>query len=135
VGGAQTVRAFVDDQESFTESNETNNVFTLTVSVANAADTDGDGHDDALENFAGTNPQDANSVLRFLSAERNGPSVTFTWASVSNKIYHVACKGNFSDLGWNDLSPAITASNAVTSWTTVVPPDASQVLFRVRVGP
>lgn len=135
VGGNHTVRTFVDDQESFTESNETNNVFTLSMSVANTADTDGDGHDDSIETFAGTNPQDPNSVLRILAAERSGVSVTFTWASVSNKVYHVACKGGFFDLGWNDLSPAITASNAVTSWTTVVPPDASPVFFRVRVGP
>jgi gluconolactonase len=135
VGGNHTVRAFVDDQESFTESNETNNVLTLTMSVANTADSDGDGHDDSIESFAGTNPQDANSVLRLLAAERNGASVTFTWASVSNKIYHVACKGSFSDSVWSDLSPAITASNAVTSWTTAVPPNAGPVYFRVRVGP
>ena len=117
------------------ESNETNNVFTLTMGVANAADTDGDGHDDSIETFAGTNPQDPNSVLRFIAAERTGASVTFTWASVPNKIYHVACKGSFSESVWSDLSPAIIASNAVTSWTTVVPPNASPVFFRVRVGP
>ena len=135
VGGTQTVRAAVDDLENVTESDETNNVFTLTMSVANTADSDGDGHDDSLESFAGTDPQDANSVLRVLGTERNGSSLTFTWASVSNKVYHVACKGSFLDVVWSDLSPAITASNAVTSWTTVLPPDVSQVLFKIRVGP
>jgi gluconolactonase len=135
VGGGHTVRVVVDDLERFTESNETNNLFTFAMSVVNSPDSDGDGHDDAIENFAGTNPQDANSVLRILAAGRSGDRLTFTWASVSNKVYHLACKGGFSESGWSDVSPAIIASNEVTSWTTVVPPGASPVFFRVRVGP
>jgi hypothetical protein len=74
-------------------------------------------------------------VLRIVAAERAGATVTFTWASVSNKVYHLACKGSFSESVWSDLSPAIIASNTVTSWSTVVPPGASPVFFRVRVGP
>jgi gluconolactonase len=135
VSGGHAVRVVVDDLERVTESNETNNLFTFALSVVNTADSDGDGHDDAIENFAGTNPQDSNSVLRILAAERAGATVTFTWASVSNKVYHLACKGSFSESVWSDLSPAIIASNTVTSWSAVVPPGASPVFFRVRVGP
>jgi gluconolactonase len=136
VGGTQTLRAGVDDLDHISESNETNNQFTTTFSVSNAADTDGDGHDDSSESIAGTNPQDANSVLRILSSEGNGTNgITLTWSSVTGKLYRVTCKGSFTDLAWSELAGPMAATNSTMSWSTNLPPDAGQVLLKIRVGP
>jgi len=133
VGGSHTMRAWVDDQDQIAESGETNNVFTASFSVANVADSDGDGHDDTIENAIGTDPQDPNSVLRIISSERDGANgITLTWASVSNRTYRISCKGDVSDFVWNDLTGLIRATNSTTTWTTNLPATARKVFFKIR---
>jgi gluconolactonase len=136
ISGGHNLRAWVDDQDRILESVETNNVMTVGLSVAISPDSDGDGHDDAIENFAGTNPQDAGSVLRFLSSARDSADgIALVWACVPGKIYRVVCKGALDDLFWSDVAGPFNATNATMEWRTNLPPNARQVFFKVRVGP
>ena len=135
-GGNHTVRATVDDQAQFEESNETNNILTFPLGVPNSPDTDGDGHDDPSENIAGTDPQAADSVLRILtSGHPSGNGITVTWPSVQGKRYRVACKTGLTDLQWVDLSEPIEATNTITSWSTNLPSGIEQIFLKIRVGP
>jgi hypothetical protein len=132
-GGSHTLRAWVDDQEQIVESGETNNIFTMPLIVNNAADTDGDGHDDVVENAVGTDPMNPNSVFRMMSIIRGGTNhVTLTWASVSNRTYRVACKGDAGEIVWTDLTGAIRATNSTTTWSTNLPDATRRVFFKVR---
>ena len=93
------------------------------------SDSDGDGLSDADEAVAGTDPHDASSVLKSISATRNATgSVTITWASVPGKTYLVVSKGDLADPYWSDLSGPIEAVGATTSWTDE---DASQSRWRI----
>ena len=51
-----------------------------------AADTDADGMSNASEDFAGTNPLDASSLLKILSLSTGK---LLTWSSVSGRFYQV----------------------------------------------
>src|SRR4030095_16092651 len=67
--GTHSVKAMVDSLNSQRESNETNNVLALNLTVAAPApDSDNDGLDDPGEASAGTNATDAASVLKCLTA-------------------------------------------------------------------
>ncbi len=61
----------------------------LAVAVTNMLtdDDDGDGHTELQELLAGTNPLDANSVLRLGSLTGSPPNFTASWASVTGKTY------------------------------------------------
>jgi len=132
-GGTHNMRAWVDDQDRVSESNETNNVFTANFSVANAADTDGDGHDDPMEGQAGTNPQDPNSVLRLISSAQDGANgITLTWASVSNRTYRITCKGDLNEVVWSELTGPIRATDTATTWRTNFPAGTGPIFFRIR---
>ncbi len=133
IPGSQTLVATVDDEDRISESGETNNAFTTTFSVASALDTDGDGHDDSMENAAGTDRLDPDSVLKFVSQSLDGANqITLTWASVSNKTYRIAFKGELSELVWSDLTGPIRATNSTTSWSTNLPATINPLFFKVR---
>jgi len=93
-------------------------------------DSDGDGLSDADEAVAGTDPHDARSVLKSISATRNPTtgSVTITWSSVPGKTYLVVCKDGLADPYWSDLSGPIAAMGTTTSWTDE---SASQSRWRI----
>ena len=69
-----------------------------------SADADHDGQSNLAEYLAGTNPTNAASVLRLLSAacEADGP-FTLTWSSVGGTRYRVQCASGGADGPFTDV--------------------------------
>ena len=95
-----------------------------------AADNDGDGMSNGAELFAGTDPFDANSVLRIVSFTAGN---LVSWSSVSGKVYQVLATPALTT-SLAPISGSITASVSVTSFPD---PTATNVnkFYRVQVLP
>lgn len=96
-----------------------------------AVDNDGDGMTNGSEHFAGTNPLDANSVLRILNL--GGGGALLTWSSESGKSYQVYATTNLSQ-PFAPLSDVLPSGGAQTMFTNPAP-DAGALLYRVAVLP
>jgi hypothetical protein len=104
---------------------------TRTVVVARPGDTDGDGMNDYAEILAGTNPQDANSVLR-ITGLANGNQLV-VWDSVAGRSYQVLATTNL-DQPMQVTSPNIEASGP-SSFYFDTAPDAKSKFYRVQILP
>ncbi len=136
VAGVYRIRALADSAGQVRESNEANNTFTSTVTVAEAPlDTDADGLADADEVVAGTDPASAQSALRIVLVEANATGLTLRWASVAGRNYRIACTTNLAAPDWGDLSDTITATGSDTTWTTQTLFSTNPTFLRVRVVP
>ena len=59
---------------------------------------------------------------------------TLTWSSVAGAVYGLQYSSNLTEAGWNDLSPAVTATGPTTSQTNSLGTD-SQQFYRVKLEP
>lgn len=101
---------------------------------ADYTDSDFDGHNNWQEWVAGTNPTDATSVLRMLSATGGVSGVTVNWPSVAGRRYVLECA---TDLGvapgfWV-LQSNISGEPGMTSWTDTDAVGSGPRFYRVRV--
>ena len=80
------------------------------LSLANA-DADGDGADNLHEFKAGTNPNDASSVLRVATKNGLAPDVGVQWPSVLNKQYVIERSTSLYSPTWTSIS-----TNTGTGW-------------------
>src|ERR1044072_8429056 len=94
-------------------------------------DSDGDGMPDWMEQIAGTNPHDSNSVLRITSLADGNQLVV--WDSVSNINYQVLATTNLS-YPMVPISPTIPASGP-SSFYFDDSPDAVSKFYRIQVVP
>jgi gluconolactonase len=135
--GTHTLRASVDDPRRVAESNELNNGLNANFAVAAPPlDSDGDGASDPDETVAGTDAQNAASVLRILAIERlPDDQVSLTWASVAGKRYRLTCKTSVDDSEWADVGEAVEAQGETTAWRSPLPSGAAQLFLRVRLEP
>jgi hypothetical protein len=112
----------------------TNQVFlsdTRVVTLARPGDSDGDGMADSMELLAGTNPYDANSVLRITALENGNQLVV--WDSVSNINYRVLATTNLNT-PMLPISPVIPASGSSTFYFDSSPGAAGK-FYRIQVVP
>jgi hypothetical protein len=85
------------------------------------SDSDGDGMSDAAEVLAGTDASDPESSLKLVSLlPAPAGQMTLTWTSVPGITYRVLSRSSLAAAEWNPASSLITATGAVTSWTTPV---------------
>ncbi|MGH7994633.1 MAG: hypothetical protein ACREDQ_14015, partial [Limisphaerales bacterium] len=57
-----------------------------------------------------------------------------TWSSVAGALYGLQYSSNLTDTGWNDISPAVTATGATTSQTNGLGIGPQQ-FYRVKLQP
>ena len=99
-----------------------------------AADTDGDGQNNARENAAGTNPMDKNSVFVTTTVVANGNDYDVSFTTVAGRYYHLETS---TDLGVTDAWMPVDENNlaAGTSMTLTHTNGATGTrrFYRVRV--
>ncbi|HXR03552.1 MAG TPA: MBG domain-containing protein, partial [Verrucomicrobiae bacterium] len=60
--------------------------------------------------------------------------ISVTWSSVAGALYGLQYSSNLTDAGWNDISPAATATGPATSQTNSLG-TGSQQFYRVKLQP
>jgi hypothetical protein len=102
-------------------------------------DTDGDGFHDCAEFAAGTNPTNANSLLRLsLPAVIELPSgnkLRFEWPSIPGLIYQLQALRRADFQTWDPQSSWLRATNDTLFRTISVPDPFEPYLFRLEVRP
>lgn len=84
---------------------------------ADFADTDGDGLNNWQEWRAGTDPTNAQSALRMVSAVPGPLGVNISWQSVSGRLYFVQRAANIGGaLGFQTLQSNIAGGTNTTTW-------------------
>ncbi|MGA2855117.1 MAG: choice-of-anchor J domain-containing protein [Verrucomicrobiota bacterium] len=97
-------------------------------------DSDGDGMPDYAEFIAGTNPTNAASLFKFLSAtSRTNGIVEFQWSAIPGRAYQVQGSTNLV-VGWMPLTGWLQALGSSMSQATTNSNSGSQ-FFRVQVQP
>jgi hypothetical protein len=96
--------------------------------LAPSDDTDSDGMSNSAEDFAGTDPLEASSVLRILSL-RSGNLLT--WSSVSGKSYQVLAAPSLAG-GLTPCSPVLSATSNTTIYLDVSATSQTR-FYRVQV--
>ncbi len=141
--GDQLIAATVLDHESgavrrcrvrWTDggTNTGERALTLVLSNITSDDDDGDGHTEAQELFAGTDPLDANSALRVSLTIPSPGNVAVNFTSVAGRGYHVEHTADFAT--WTNVTASpLIATGSFTSRTN--PATGAQGFFRVRVMP
>lgn len=94
-------------------------------------DSDGDGMSDSLEFAAGTNPTQAASAVRVVSATVDGDQIVVNWSSVPGRAYRLQARLRFdSNTPWVDASDTIVANGVTSSFATQLP-NAPELYFRI----
>jgi len=98
------------------------------------ADTDGDGFFDLYEYRAGTNPNDAKSVLQGeLVRQLITDDVTLNWISAPGRVYRVQYKNSLSDTLWTDLAGTVAVSGSTGSILDDTAGSVSQRYYRITL--
>jgi hypothetical protein len=95
-------------------------------------DPDQDGLINRAELRAGTNPKDAESVLRLLGVTPTRPAgVELRWSAVPGKVYQVQVKNRLNDSEWLELDAPVTASSDIGRKILSAPAGAKESYYRV----
>lgn len=99
-------------------------------------DSDHDGASNLAEYFAGTDPQDQNSVLKVEKLETAAGAVTIRFRCLTSRTYTILWRDKVAGSPWNPLAgvPAIASSGTETRIVEVVDPDgfkAGQRYYRL----
>ena len=96
-------------------------------------DEDGDGFNGMQEYLAGTNPQDANSVLKIgefnVVTGPDGTTSTLSWAAVAGRLYRV--ERSFDLLDWEIAFDDVEATPPLNSVEESILPSPSKVFHRI----
>ena len=102
---------------------------------ADATDPDADGHTTWQEWRCQTDPTNALSVLRLLSASPAGTNVTVSWQSVKGVSYFLERSTDLSaSPPFSLLAPNLAGQTNTTSFTDTNAAAAPRLFYRVGVG-
>ncbi len=102
---------------------------------ADFADPDTDGHNTWQEWRCGTDPTNALSVLRLLSASHDGTNVTVTWQSVAGVSYFLECSANLSaSPRFTPVATNLLGQSGTTTYTDTNSVGAGPFFYRGGVG-
>ena len=100
--------------------------------AAPAADPDHDGFNNTAEFIAGTNPTNAASLLKMISASNAPSGTTVSWQSVAAKTYQVSSRTNLGAGAWQNVGSPVTAGGA-TAQTVGATATNGYRFYRVQV--
>jgi len=99
-------------------------------------DSDGDGRNNWQEWRCLTIPTNAASVLRMVSAVRNGANVAVTWQSVAGVNYFLERSTNLAGMPiFVTVASGIPGQTGTTTYVDSTLPAAPRLFYRVGVGP
>jgi hypothetical protein len=102
---------------------------------ADAIDPDGDGHNTWQEWRCQTDPTNALSSLRLLTASRTGTNVTVTWQSVAGVNYVLECSTNLAATAcFTPLATNLPGQPGTTTYTDTNAVGPGPFFYRVGVG-
>jgi hypothetical protein len=111
------------------------------LSAQPGVDSDGDGATNGDEMLAGTNPTQAASVFRLLSATVTGSDLQLSWSAVGGRSYLVQAQVSLAGVlagAFTNLSPVITAvGSGETNLSYPIPGGLTNGagFYRVRLQP
>lgn len=128
----ETRTAFVDsDSDGMDDTWETSNFGNT--SRNGTADFDGDGMSDLQEFMAGTDPKNAQSLLRIVQiGSTQNVSFSVQWSSVAGKYYRVQYNDTLLPSGWKNLGGDVLASGNETSKLDSSVPGNTKRFYRVQ---
>ncbi len=129
-----------DDNDQLTDFEELAGTVFLPVTPTDPfrADSDGDCASDHHESIAGTNPKDADSLLRVTRMICDNNAVTIYWSAREGKTYELLTSADIFDLSINPiLVDVVTATNGSGEWletqsACVVTGDVAKAFYLIR---
>jgi hypothetical protein len=98
-------------------------------------DPDGDGQSNAAEQFAGTAPNDGNSVLAVTNVSRTGTNYSVTFNAVAGKKYAAEYATELNGQ-WIGIPGTLTATGASETLNGALPtPTPGRIFIRIRAVP
>lgn len=107
------------------------NPFSATGDDGASGDPDGDGFSNLEEYLAGTNPQDAASLLKITATSAGGRQIT--WQSIPGKVYQVLATSDVLQ-PMSPIATNVMAAGASTTFTDNTP-GAARKFYRVTLAP
>ena len=130
---SRTVEAFIDSDADRMDDNWELATF-ATLARNGTEDFDGDGQIDLHEFISGTNPANAQSVLKIGVPDAASGKVTVSWQSVAGKSYRVQYQNGLGDANWIELPGQVAATGATASAVDNPAAGASKRFYRVVIS-
>lgn len=101
-----------------------------------AADPDKDGHSNLVEFAAGTDPKDANSLLKVAASNFNPDTreITLVWSSVPGRVYRIEHKSSLADANWTEIASHAATATA-SSKSVNAPANSQRGFYRITTRP
>lgn len=97
-------------------------------------DADGDGFSYSEESLAGTNPDDATSLLSIDAIDRSGGDVAVSFRSVLGQTYRVEWSGVYPGATWNLVTSNLAGTGATLQVVDPGAASAAQRFYRVQTA-